>query len=252
MKAHQIAAIVLILALTASGYVLTVWQHTTLSDEEQAHEETSGVRENNETSSTDHTGEAASSSRNNQNQPVVSSSVTGAPLTDQTQSGSGEDHGESTSTSASNAQSDAASGSNITSGAETESADLPQISLTVISERVEQSDAPLVTLQLQVSGEGLDLSGWRLGDDIGVAGHPDHLFYFGDLMLSPGDTLTIHSGCGRDAGLTLYWCLSQPLTLLDSARKDLYLLDQRGQAAVRCRPEASGGEQTLSIRYKCV
>lgn len=50
--------------------------------------------------------------------------------------------------------------------------------------------------------EAVDISGWIVRDESSL-----HRYTFpGGTVLAPGDGLRLHSGCGDDGGLDLYWC----------------------------------------------
>jgi hypothetical protein len=54
--------------------------------------------------------------------------------------------------------------------------------------------------------ESIDLSGWVLSNEEGIA------YEFPDgFSLAPGEQVAIHSGCGEDTATDLYWCSRHPL-----------------------------------------
>jgi hypothetical protein len=222
-----------------------VGQNNTSSDDDDK-DHTSDEDGSNDSDSTSST-QTADNSSTTENNNTEASSSNEASSSESTSTGATSNNNEDTNTSsASNTEESSPS---TTTTASTMPDEL-EVSLAVQTERLEDSSTPLVTIELKVMGNDLNLDGWRLGDSIGVAGHPDHLFYFGKIELADGDTLTIHSSCGRDEGLTMYWCLSQPLTMLDSGRKELFLLDSNDDVALTCRPASD--EQTSSMAYECI
>lgn len=45
------------------------------------------------------------------------------------------------------------------------------------------------------------MAGWVVTDE-----GPNHTYRFGALVLQPGETVTLFSGCGDDNALHRYWC----------------------------------------------
>lgn len=213
MKAHHVVALLLIVALTAAGYALTVWQSSSLPHEEAAHEEAA--------SPAPATGQPTA--------PATHSSVAGTP-------GATKPSQPTVTAPGSSATHTATPLGNVT------------VALTVTSQRQEDNQPPVVTITLQPVNQVLPLKGWHLSDAIGRGGIIDHIYYFGDLALEAGQTLTIHSSCARDNGLTRYWCMGQPLSLLDAATKALFLVDPNGAVALTCTPQDA--TQTV-MAYTC-
>ncbi len=199
MKAHHVAAIALLVILTGAGYVITVWQQSTLPHEEEhvdkTHDSESSTDHGNSTASNDHLGTTSESP-----------GTTSAPTTTITNTSSSE---------AAVALAEA------------------NIDMTVT---VHASDPPSITIQFKAS-QDLNLDGWRIGDAIGVSGLTDHLYYFSDLQLTAGDTLTVSSTCGSDQALSRYWCLTNSRTLAESvASRGIFFVDSKGEVAISCTP----------------
>ncbi len=213
MKPHYVVALLVVVALSAAGYALMAWQHATLPHDEAGHEEA----DTHETASPN----APASGT------AVHGSVAGAPAGVAPAPTPGTDHAPASTPAP---------------------LDGVALALTVSSQRQEAAQPPLVTITLAPLDAPLSLKGWRLSDAIGRGGIADHVYYFGDLSLDAGQTLTIHSACGRDEGLTRFWCMNQPLSLLDAASKALYLVDPNGAVALTCTPDDPG---QASMAYAC-
>ncbi len=71
----------------------------------------------------------------------------------------------------------------------------------------------------------VDLSGWSLRDE-----SARHRYRFpAGLVLDPGATVVVHSGCARDQPLRLHWCADTPVW--DNDGDTAYLLDPSGRIA---------------------
>lgn len=53
------------------------------------------------------------------------------------------------------------------------------------------------------SDQGIDLEGWTVRDE-----SSSHRYRFGPLVLQPGASVTLRSGCGTDTDSDRYWCVS--------------------------------------------
>lgn len=210
MKAHHVAGILFIVVLVGVGYALSVWTASTLPQEEAGSQEHAAV-----------------------NQPAPSNATSAAA-----DPGATMEPG-ATSSSGPPAIEEAP----VPAGAEP----LPQGSLALTVERTDFPAGPSMTFKFQAVGQDVNLTGWRLADALGASGHADHQFYFGAVTLSAGQTLTLHSACGRDQGMTMYWCLAHPVTIMDSQPQDLYLYDGMG-GSIACTPPA---QVSPSMRYQC-
>lgn len=238
MKAHYYVAITVIVVLIGIGYGLTVWMHATLEGEHPSTAESGNL--------------AATESSVQEVTTLVVSSPT-AP----TEQASSEIHGETGS-----AQVTPQAETTVTESSPNETAQTtPEIQngeatgtassaseLTPVAEQTDGIDAVLITIEVKAVGQPIDLSGWRLSDSLGVAGHTDHVYYFGEQTLSAGQTLTVYSSCGRDQDLILYWCLSHPLTIVNSGQKELLLHNAQGELAATCTIADSSRAQ---VRYEC-
>jgi len=209
MKAHHVAGILFVVVLVGVGYALSVWTASTLPQEEAGSQ-----------------GHATANDS-------TTSNATSAPS----------DHGAAMEPVAASGGPPAIEEAPVPAGAEP----LPQGGLAMTVERTDFPAGPSVTFKLQAVGQDLNLAGWRLADALGASGHADHQFYFGAVALSAGQTLTLHSACGRDQGLTMYWCLAHPVTIKDSQPQDLYLYDGKG-GSITCTPPA---QVSPSMRYQC-
>lgn len=269
MKLHHIIAVLFVVVLTGAGYTLTVWQHATLAHDAD-HKEDASSEAGAQAAATHETNAVAEGS--------VAGAINGSSAQDVEHVGSQTEEVRGAQATATNAQSDTTSEAGATESAQTgngsatptaatehNASDAPQpgtaaaavktttvagtsVTFTVTVTRQKDAKTPLVTIALSPSDKPLSLSGWRLADVIGVAGHADHVYYFGALTLDAGETLTVHSSCGRDDGLIRYWCLSQPLSLLDAANKELYFLNANGNRTLTCTPAASGQD---AMPYQC-
>ena len=244
MKLHHMIAVLFVVVLIGAGYTLTIWQHSTLAHpvgQEEGISSNASEAGTNTAQATDETSSASSDAETS-----TENSVTESPNEDQqTTAATTENPNEEQQTTA--ATTENPNEEQQTTAATTTVAGT-SVTFTVTATRQEDAKTPLVTIALEPSDEPLSLSGWRLADAIGAAGHADHVYYFGELTLDAGQTLTIHSACGRDQGLVRYWCLSQPLSLLDSANKALFFLDANGDLALTCTPAAT--DQDV-MPYQC-
>lgn len=209
MKAHHIAGILFIVVLVGVGYALSVWTASTLPQEQAKSGEHAVAPP-----STPSNAAAATPQHGATREPETASS--GPPAIEETPPPAG-------------------------------AAPLPQGSLALMVERTDFPAGPSVTFKLQAVGQTLNLTGWRLADALGASGHADHQYYFGAVTLGAGQTLTLHSACGRDQGLTMYWCLAHPITIMDSQPQDLYFYDGKG-GSITCTPPA---DASPSMRYQC-
>lgn len=51
------------------------------------------------------------------------------------------------------------------------------------------------------SSEAIDLDGWQVADE-----SASHRYTFDELLVPPGQSVTLHSGCGADTATVRYWC----------------------------------------------
>lgn len=56
------------------------------------------------------------------------------------------------------------------------------------------------------SGEPVELGGWKLRDE-----SSQHRFTFPEIVLAPGASLRVRSGCGPTLGEDLHWCADDPV-----------------------------------------
>lgn len=239
MKAHHYAAITVIVALIGIGYGLTVWMSATLGEEPQGAE--SGIQEvtapviGSQTAPTEQASEESVAEQvSSETLEETASTEVAPPEAETTTTESSSDETAQTSTETQGG------GASETTSSSSE--------LTPVAQQTDAADEVLITIEIKAVGQPLDLSGWRLSDALGVAGHTDHVYYFGDQTLPAGQTLTVYSSCGRDQDLTLYWCLSHPLPIINSEQKELLLHNAQGELALTCTIADSSRAQ---VRYEC-
>jgi micrococcal nuclease len=79
------------------------------------------------------------------------------------------------------------------------------------------------------SDQVADLSGWTLRDE-----SSEHRYAFpSGAFLRPGEQVVVHTGCGRDGAVDLYWCTDGPVW--NNAGDTAILLDPMGNVAARLR-----------------
>jgi micrococcal nuclease len=62
-------------------------------------------------------------------------------------------------------------------------------------------------VEIRPEGEApVDLSGWTLRDE-----SSQHRFVFPELIVQPGESVRVRSGCGASTGNDLYWCADDPV-----------------------------------------
>lgn len=76
-----------------------------------------------------------------------------------------------------------------------------------------------------VADQPVSLAGWILRD----ASSSHRYLFADDVMVRPGETLTVFSGCGTDSRHSLYWCHQRPIW--DNLSDDILLLNERGGIA---------------------
>ncbi len=72
------------------------------------------------------------------------------------------------------------------------------------------------------SGRDLDLEGWTVRDE-----SSSHRYHFGALVLAPGASVTLYSGCGTDSDTQRYWCVSGS-AVWNNSGDSVFLLDPVG------------------------
>ncbi|WP_055281112.1 lamin tail domain-containing protein [Thermococcus sp. EP1] len=86
--------------------------------------------------------------------------------------------------------------------------------------------------------KGVNLKGWRLTDE------KDHVFTFPEIVINPGDMITIHTGKGTNNETDLYWGNSLPVWNNEEDTAYLYSVDgtlidkcswsERGEGSIKC------------------
>ena len=71
----------------------------------------------------------------------------------------------------------------------------------------------------------LDLAGWGVRDE-----SSSHRYTFSDLVLAPGDAVTLFTGCGVDSPTERYWC-SADSAVWNNGGDTVFLLDPAGNIA---------------------
>ena len=79
------------------------------------------------------------------------------------------------------------------------------------------------------------LRGWRISDSDG------HVYRFGRLRLRPGESVTVHSGRGRDTPRDRYW--NRRGYVWDNTRELVRVHTPRGRLADQCRYDNSHASQ---------
>lgn len=72
----------------------------------------------------------------------------------------------------------------------------------------------------------LDLDGWVVADE--TASHRDT---FRSLVLDPGASVTLYTGCGDDTDSERYWCLGQS-AIWDNSGDTVFLRDPAGNTVL--------------------
>ena len=75
--------------------------------------------------------------------------------------------------------------------------------------------------------EPLDLEGWGLRDE-----SSSHRYRFGPLVLPPGESVTVRSGCGTDTDVDRYWCVSGS-AIWNNGGDTAFLLDPVGNVVAQ-------------------
>jgi micrococcal nuclease len=72
----------------------------------------------------------------------------------------------------------------------------------------------------------LDLSGWRVADE-----SSSHRYQFDELVLAPGSSITLFTGCGSDTAAERYWC-NEDSAVWNNDGDTVFLQDPSGNTVV--------------------
>ena len=77
-----------------------------------------------------------------------------------------------------------------------------------------------------MASEPADLSGWEVADE-----SSSHRYTFEDLTLAPGESVTLHTGCGTDSQSERYWC-NEDSAAWNNSGDTVFLKDANGNTVV--------------------
>ena len=75
-------------------------------------------------------------------------------------------------------------------------------------------------------GAPLDIDGWQVADE-----SSSHRYEFNELILEPGASVTLFTGCGTDTATERYWC-NENSAVWNNSGDTVFLYDQVGNTVV--------------------